>query len=53
MPTLVAMIAASIAGYLASRFLGDFSAILGGVVSFLLWVLVFYFMKRFLGRIRP
>jgi uncharacterized membrane protein YcaP (DUF421 family) len=53
MPTFIAVVAASVAGYLVSRVLGDHSPILGGIVSFLLWVVVFYFMKRFLIHIRP
>jgi hypothetical protein len=53
MPTFVAIIAASVAGYLVSRFLGNVSAIWSAVISFLLWILVFYFTKRFLTQIKP
>jgi len=53
MLTLVAAIAASVAAYLAGKLLGGVSAIWSAGASFLLWVLVFYFMKRWLIRIRP
>jgi len=53
MPTLVAIIAATVAGYVASRLLGEVSGIWSAVVSFLLWILVFYLTKRFLIRIKP
>lgn len=53
MATVVAIIAASVAGYLASKLLGEVSGIWSAGVSFVLGVLVFYFTKRFLLRIRP
>jgi hypothetical protein len=52
MPTFVAVVAASIAAYLADELLGGVSVIGSAGVSFLLWVLVFYFTKRWLIRIR-
>jgi len=53
MPTLVAIIAATVASYLASKLLGEVSVIWSAVVSFFLWILVFYLTKRFLIRIKP
>ena len=53
MPTFVSIIAATVAGYVASKLLGEVSAMWSAVVSFLLWILVFYLTKRFLIRIKP
>ena len=51
MPTFVSIIAATVAGYVASKLLGEVSAMWSAVV--LLWILVFYLTKRFLIRIKP
>lgn len=53
MPTFVALIAASVAGYLASKLLGEVSVIGSTVVSFCLGIVVYYVTKRFLIRIKP
>lgn len=53
MPTMLAMIAASISSFLAYKFLKEYSFILGGVVSFLIWGAVYYFIKRMLRDLRP
>jgi fructose-specific phosphotransferase system IIC component len=53
MPTLVAVIAASVAGYLASKLLGEVSVIGSTVVSFFVGILVYYVTKRFLIRNKP
>ena len=53
MPTFVAIIAASVAGYLVSRLLGNVSMIWSAGISFLLWILVFYFTKKFLSSLKP
>jgi hypothetical protein len=53
MPTFVAMIAASVAGYLVSKLLGEVSVMGSTVVSFCLGILVYYVTKRFLIRIKP
>lgn len=53
MPTFVAIIAASVAGYLAGKLLGNIPFLWSAGISFLLWVVVFYFTKRFLSSLKP
>ena len=53
MPTFVAIIAASVAGYLVGRLLGGVSMIVSAGLSFLVWLAVFYFTKRFLSGLKP
>jgi hypothetical protein len=53
MPTFVAIVAASVAGYLAGKLIGGVSMIVSAGFSFLIWVLVFYFTKRFLIGLKP
>lgn len=53
MPTMLAMIAASISSFLAYKFLKEYSFILGGIFSFLIWGAVYYFMKKVLSDLRP
>jgi len=52
-PAFVAIVAASVAGYLVSKLLGDVPFIWSAGLSFVLWVLVFYFAKRFLNSLKP
>jgi hypothetical protein len=53
MPTFFAILAASVAGYLAGRLLGGVPMIVSAGLSFVVWVLVFYFTKRFLSSLKP
>jgi len=53
MPTFVAILAASVAGYLAGKLLSGVSMIVSAGLSFVVWVLVFYFTKRFLSGLKP
>jgi uncharacterized membrane protein YjjP (DUF1212 family) len=53
MPTFVAILAASVAGYLAGKLLGGVSMIVSAGLSFVVWVLVFYITKRFLSSLKP
>lgn len=53
MPTFLALVTASLSGYLVNVFLKEYSFLLSGIVSFVIWVLVFYFVKRFISRMKP
>jgi hypothetical protein len=53
MPTLMALITASFSAFLIYRLLNDFSSILGAFVSFAVWVYVFYYMRRYISRLKP
>jgi hypothetical protein len=53
MPTFVAIMAASVAGYLAGKLLGGVSLIWSVVGSSLIWVLVYYLTKRLLISMKP
>ena len=53
MPTLLAIITAGLAGYLVNMILKGFSVVLSGIVSFVISILLFYFMKRFISGLKP
>ena len=53
MPTFLAIITAGLCGYLVNLTLKGYSTVLSGIVSFVVSVLVFYFMKKFISNIRP
>ncbi len=53
MPTLLALMTAGVSGYLVFKLIGGFSTILGGIVAFIVWVFVFYFMRRYISRLKP
>jgi len=53
MPTLLALIAASISGFLAFKFLREYSPILGGIVCFIIWGVVYFFVKKTMRDLRP
>jgi hypothetical protein len=53
MITFLAIMTASLCGYLVNMVLKGFSVVLSGIVSFVISVLVFYFMKRFISSLKP
>ena len=53
MPTMLAMIAASISSFLAYKFLKEYSFILSAVFSVLVWGVVYYHIKKMLRDLRP
>ncbi|WP_300670333.1 hypothetical protein [Desulfoluna sp.] len=53
MPTFYAMIAASASAYIVSGLLGDIAGALSVILSSIVWVLVFYSMKKWLTDLRP
>ena len=53
MSTMLAIIVASISSFLAHKFLKEYSFIFSALFSGLLWGVVYYFVKRMLGDLRP
>jgi hypothetical protein len=53
MSTMLAIIVAGISSFLAHKFLKEYSFIFSAVFSGLLWGVVYYFVKRMLGDLRP
>ena len=53
MPTMLAIIAASISSFLTYKFLKEYSFILSAVSSLLVWGAVYYFIKNMLRDLRP
>lgn len=53
MPTMLAIIVASISSFLAYKFLKEYSLILSAVFSVLVWGAVYYFVKKVLRDLRP
>ncbi len=53
MPTFLGVITACLCGYLVNLILKGYSPVLSGIVAFVVSVLVFYFMKKFISSIRP
>ena len=53
MPAFLAIVTASLCGYLVNMVLKGYSVVLSGIVPFMISVLVFYFMKRFISGLKP
>jgi len=53
MPTFYAMVAASAATYMITGLLGKLAGHVSAFLSFLVWVLVFYSIKKWLTDLRP
>jgi hypothetical protein len=53
MSTMLAIIVAGISSFLAHKFLKEYSFIFSALFSGLLWGVVYYFVKRMLGDLRP
>ena len=53
MPTMLAIIVASISSFLAYKFSKEYSFILSAVLSLLVWGAVYYFIKQMLRDLRP
>ena len=53
MPTLFAMLAASASAYTVSGLFGEHKGFLSFFLSFLVWVVVFCLLKRWLKELRP
>ena len=53
MPTMLAIIVASISSFLAHKFLKEYSFVFSAVFSVLVWGVVYYFMKKMLRDLRP
>ena len=53
MPTMLAIIVASISSFLAHKFLKEYSPIFSAIFSALLWGVVYYIMKKMLRDLRP
>ena len=53
MPTFLAIILACLSAFLAHAYLKEYSLWLSAFASLLIWILVFYFVKKFVSGIRP
>ncbi|SCY49533.1 hypothetical protein [Desulfoluna spongiiphila] len=53
MPTLYALLAASASAYTVTGLFGDHTGVVSVFLSFLVWVLVFCLVKRWLKELRP
>ncbi len=53
MPTLLALVSASISGFLAFKLLREYSPLLGGMVCFVLWGGVYFYVKKLMRDLRP
>lgn len=53
MPTMLAIIVASISSFLSYKFFKEYSLILSAVSSLLVWGAVYYFIKNMLRDLRP
>ena len=53
MPTMAAILVASISSFLTHKFLKEYSFIFSAIFSGLLWGVVYYFTKRMLRDLRP
>lgn len=53
MPMLLALICASITGFLAFKLLRESSPILGAIVCFVIWGIVYFFVKKTMKDLRP
>ncbi len=53
MPTFLALIVASISGSLAFKFLREYSPILGAIVCFVVWGIVYFYIKKAMKDLRP
>ncbi len=53
MPTLLAIICASISGFLAFKLLRGYSPILAAIICFVLWGGVYYYVKKSMKDLRP
>ena len=53
MPTFSAFVVAGLVGFVLSNFLRDHSIRGSAIISFLAWIIVFYFVPKLLLRYKP
>ena len=53
MPTFYAIVVASLAGYLIGVFFKEYSVFVSVIMSFVAWVLVYYFVRKWLNQLKP